>query len=79
MTLALKLLRGSEISFSCCGGKISGFAGVSCLLELLEHCNGGTMEGMFSSLAVSSGGMGAGWMDAGGEAWAFGEHERVRS
>ena len=37
------------------------------------------MEGVFSSLTVSTGGMGAGWMDAGGEAWAFGEHERVRS
>ena len=33
------------------------------------------MEGMFSSLIIHRG-MGAGWMDAGGEAWAFGEHER---
>ena len=37
------------------------------------------MEGMFSSLTVSTGGMGVGWMDARGEAWAFSRHERVRS
>ena len=36
------------------------------------------MEGVFSSLLAHRG-MGVGWMDAGGEAWAFGEHERVRS